>query len=86
MAAPASGGHPRPEVPGSRLGPIRSRGGSGHARDARRALGELARRAGDVPVVLVGHSMGGRAALRAADAPQVRAVPALAPWCPDASR
>ncbi|GHD19391.1 hypothetical protein GCM10010313_50490 [Streptomyces violarus] len=27
--------------------------------------------------------MGGRAALRAADAPQVQAVPALAPWCPD---
>ncbi|MGI5427299.1 alpha/beta fold hydrolase [Streptomyces sp. CA-179760] len=52
-------------------------------RDVRRALDELARRAGDVPVVLVGHSMGGRAALRAAGAPQVRAVLALAPWCPD---
>ncbi|MFC9681541.1 alpha/beta fold hydrolase [Streptomyces sp. NPDC056948] len=52
-------------------------------RDVRRALDELARRAGDVPVVLVGHSMGGRAALRAAGAPQVRGVLALAPWCPD---
>ncbi|WP_330456226.1 alpha/beta fold hydrolase [Streptomyces sp. NBC_00820] len=52
-------------------------------RDARRALGELARLVGDVPVVLVGHSMGGRAALRAAAAPEVRAVLALAPWCPD---
>ncbi|WP_105971638.1 alpha/beta hydrolase [Streptomyces geranii] len=52
-------------------------------RDAHRALEELALRAGDVPVVLVGHSMGGRAALRAAAAPQVRAVLALAPWCPE---
>ncbi|NSL43173.1 alpha/beta fold hydrolase, partial [Streptomyces sp. 8P21H-1] len=50
--------------------------------DARRALDEVLRVAGDVPVVLVGHSMGGRAALRAASAPQVRAVLALAPWCP----
>lgn len=52
-------------------------------RDARRALAELADRFGDVPTVLVGHSMGGRAALRVAGAPQVRAVVALAPWCPD---
>ncbi|MGX1274319.1 alpha/beta hydrolase [Streptomyces phaeoluteigriseus] len=51
-------------------------------RDARRALAELTRLVGDVPVVLVGHSMGGRAALRAAAAPQVRSVVALAPWCP----
>ncbi|WP_405506593.1 alpha/beta fold hydrolase [Streptomyces purpurascens] len=74
------------------LGEVRYRvrgwnGGAGDEgdalRDVRRALDELARRAGDVPVVLVGHSMGGRAALRAAGAPQVRAVLALAPWCPD---
>ena len=51
-------------------------------RDARRALGELTERAGPIPVVLVGHSMGGRAALRAAGHPQVRAVVGLAPWCP----
>ncbi|WP_435210253.1 alpha/beta fold hydrolase [Streptomyces sp. bgisy034] len=51
-------------------------------RDARRALRELAAQVGDVPVVLVGHSMGGRAALRAAVAPEVRAVLALGPWCP----
>ncbi|MEU9735131.1 alpha/beta fold hydrolase [Streptomyces sp. NPDC048002] len=51
--------------------------------DARRALEELTRIAGDVPVVLVGHSMGGRTALRAARAPQVRAILALAPWCPE---
>ncbi|MFE2537944.1 alpha/beta fold hydrolase [Streptomyces sp. NPDC059371] len=47
------------------------------------ALDELAALVGEVPVVLVGHSMGGRAALRAAAAPQVRAVVALAPWCPE---
>ncbi|MFG2340923.1 alpha/beta hydrolase [Streptomyces yangpuensis] len=50
--------------------------------DTRRALDELRAVAGPVPVVLVGHSMGGRAALRAADDPQVRGVVALAPWCP----
>jgi pimeloyl-ACP methyl ester carboxylesterase len=51
--------------------------------DVLRALAELAELVGEVPVVLVGHSMGGRAALRAAAAPQVRAVVALAPWCPE---
>jgi predicted esterase len=35
-----------------------------------------------VPIVLVGHSMGGRAALRAGGDGQVRAVCALAPWTP----
>jgi pimeloyl-ACP methyl ester carboxylesterase len=49
-------------------------------RDAQWALNEIARRHSDVPVVLVGHSMGGRAALHAAGAPNVRAVAALAPW------
>jgi len=48
--------------------------------DARSALEEIARRYPGAPVVLVGHSMGGRAALRAADAPDVVAVCALAPW------
>jgi dienelactone hydrolase len=33
-------------------------------------------------VVLVGHSMGGRAAVRAAGHPQVVAIVALAPWFP----
>ncbi|MFD8571085.1 alpha/beta hydrolase [Streptomyces sp. NPDC059639] len=51
--------------------------------DAERALAELARLVGEVPVILVGHSMGGRAALRVAGAPSVRGVLALAPWCPD---
>jgi dienelactone hydrolase len=36
----------------------------------------------DVPIVLVGHSMGGRAALRAGGDPQVAAVCALSPWTP----
>ena len=34
------------------------------------------------PIVLVGHSMGGRAALRLADEPAVAAVVVLAPWLP----
>ncbi|MEU8929159.1 alpha/beta fold hydrolase [Streptomyces sp. NPDC048409] len=50
--------------------------------DTLRALDELRGLAGDVSVVLVGHSMGGRAALRAAPDPSVRGVLALAPWCP----
>ncbi len=36
----------------------------------------------DVPIVLVGHSMGGRAALKAGGDRQVTAVCALAPWTP----
>ena len=51
--------------------------------DARWALAEVRRRHGDVPVALVGHSMGGRVALAVADDPSVRAVVALAPWLPD---
>lgn len=50
--------------------------------DAERALDELRASAGELPVILVGHSMGGRAALRAAADPSVHAVLALAPWCP----
>ncbi|WP_431784409.1 alpha/beta fold hydrolase [Streptomyces chumphonensis] len=52
------------------------------ARDAAAALGALVEELGDVPVVLVGHSMGGRAALRVGGHPQVRGVVGLAPWCP----
>jgi pimeloyl-ACP methyl ester carboxylesterase len=52
------------------------------ARDAEAALDELDTRAGGVPVVLVGHSMGGRAALRVAGHARVTGVVALAPWCP----
>jgi dienelactone hydrolase len=48
--------------------------------DARWALRDLRRRHGDVPVVLVGHSMGGRAALRVGGDEGVVGVAGLAPW------
>ncbi|MGB3439610.1 MAG: alpha/beta fold hydrolase [Actinophytocola sp.] len=51
--------------------------------DARWALGRLRETHPDVPVALVGHSMGGRVALRVADDPAVVGVCALAPWTPD---
>ena len=51
--------------------------------DARWALDEVRRAHPDVPVVLVGHSMGGRVALHVAADPAVTAVCALAPWTPD---
>jgi dienelactone hydrolase len=50
--------------------------------DARQALELAGAELGDVPVVLVGHSMGGRTACRAADHRLVRGVVALAPWLP----
>jgi len=37
---------------------------------------------GDIPVVLIGHSMGARAAFRVAGHPAVAAVAGLAPWLP----
>lgn len=48
--------------------------------DAREALAAIRRDHPEAPVVLVGHSMGGRVALRVADDPGVVAVCALAPW------
>ncbi len=48
--------------------------------DARSALARLAQRYPDLPIALVGHSMGGRVAFRVADTTNVRAVVALAPW------
>jgi alpha-beta hydrolase superfamily lysophospholipase len=62
----------------------RVRGWNGDAADALRdtelVLDRLAERHPGVPVALVGHSMGARAALLAAGAPAVIAVCALAPW------
>ncbi|WP_424186056.1 alpha/beta hydrolase [Actinokineospora sp. G85] len=50
-------------------------------RDARWALARVREEHGDVPVVLVGHSMGGRVALRVGGDRGVVAVVGLAPWC-----
>lgn len=48
--------------------------------DARWALAELAREHPGTPVVLLGHSMGGRTSVRVADHPAVVGVVGLAPW------
>ena len=50
--------------------------------DLNDVLDALAAEFGSVPVVLVGHSMGARAAVRAAGHPAVSAVAGLAPWLP----
>jgi pimeloyl-ACP methyl ester carboxylesterase len=50
--------------------------------DARWALEEVVARHGDVPVVLVGHSMGGRTAVHVLGEPNVVAMVGLAPWLP----
>ncbi|GAA1526227.1 alpha/beta hydrolase [Nocardioides humi] len=49
--------------------------------DARWALDELAR-THDLPVAVLGHSMGARTGVAVADHPGVRGVVALAPWLP----
>lgn len=51
--------------------------------DARWALEEVRRRHGDVPVVLLGHSMGGRTAVHVLDDPSVIGLVAFGPWLPD---
>jgi dienelactone hydrolase len=65
----------------------RRRGWNGDGADAladvAHALDVLGERFGGAPVVLLGHSMGGRAAVHAAGAPNVLGVVALAPWLPD---
>jgi alpha-beta hydrolase superfamily lysophospholipase len=64
--------------------------GGGHHRaefpspvpDARWALDRVREEHGTLPVVLLGHSMGARTAVRVADDADVRGVVALAPWLP----
>lgn len=51
--------------------------------DAQWALDEVRRRHGDVPVVLLGHSMGGRAAVHVLGDPAVIGMVAFGPWLPD---
>jgi pimeloyl-ACP methyl ester carboxylesterase len=53
------------------------------AHDAQWALDEVRRQHGDVPVVLLGHSMGGRAAVDVLGDPSVIGLVALCPWLPD---
>jgi dienelactone hydrolase len=64
----------------------RVRGWNGEERspvaDARWALDRVREQHGDVPVVLFGHSMGGRTAVNVLDDPQVKAALLLAPWLP----
>jgi predicted esterase len=48
--------------------------------DVEWALREIGRRFGELPVCLIGHSLGGRAALLAAGQSRVAGVVALAPW------
>lgn len=55
-------------------------GGADRVDDARWALDRLREAHGDVPVVLLGHSMGARVAVHVADDPSVRGVVGLAPW------
>lgn len=50
--------------------------------DTEWALGKLTERFPDLPIGLVGHSMGGRTALRVGGHPQVRGIVGLAPWLP----
>jgi alpha-beta hydrolase superfamily lysophospholipase len=56
--------------------------GADQIADARWALARVRVELGDIPVVVLGHSMGGRTACRVADDPRVRGVVALAPWLP----
>jgi len=56
--------------------------GADRIADARWALDRIVAEVGDVPVALLGHSMGGRTACHVADHRSVRGVVALAPWLP----
>ncbi|MDE9364651.1 alpha/beta hydrolase [Luteipulveratus sp. YIM 133132] len=60
------------------------RGWNGDARspvaDAERAIADLRRSYPDLPIGLIGHSLGGRVALELAGHPDVSSIVALAPW------
>ncbi|CAG7571354.1 dienelactone hydrolase family protein [Barrientosiimonas humi] len=64
------------------------RGWNGDAKssvaDAEWALGRLRERFPDVPIGVIGHSMGGRTAFELAGHPEVSSIVALAPWLSDA--
>lgn len=64
----------------------RVRGWNGDGASARadtaRALAEARELFGDVPIALIGYSMGGRVAVACAGADGIRLVVALAPWLP----
>lgn len=51
--------------------------------DAQWALDEIRLQHGDIPVILLGHSMGGRAAVHVLADASVTAMVALCPWLPD---
>jgi pimeloyl-ACP methyl ester carboxylesterase len=51
--------------------------------DLGEVLDQIGARFGGIPVVLIGHSMGARAAIRVAGHPAVTAVAGLAPWLPE---
>lgn len=59
---------------------VRGWNGGAPVTDARWALDRVRAELGDVPVVLLGHSMGARTAAYVADDPAVVGVVALAPW------
>jgi pimeloyl-ACP methyl ester carboxylesterase len=65
---------------GSRGWNAGSPGGPSPIRDARWALDRVREAYDDVPVVLLGHSMGGRTSAQVADDPNVVGVVGLAPW------
>ncbi|KGN40960.1 hypothetical protein N801_10235 [Knoellia aerolata DSM 18566] len=58
-------------------------GGADRVADARWALDEVRIAHGHAPVILLGHSMGARVAVHAADDPSVVGVVGLAPWWHD---
>jgi pimeloyl-ACP methyl ester carboxylesterase len=57
-------------------------GGRDKVDDARWALDRIGEEHGEVPVAVLGHSMGGRTGCRVAGHELVRGVVALAPWLP----